>query len=374
MRLTAWLAHTFEIAHSGHRTLRSMEGLRGFAVLLVFLVHYTTLVEPLLGRANFEIELDEALRTIGNAGVDLFFVLSGYLIYGLLIRKHTPFWRYLGRRAQRIYPTFLAVFALYLVLAWLWPAENKIPAGVGNAAVYLLQNLLLLPGMVAVEPLITVAWSLSYEFFYYLLVPLVIALSAMRRWQPRQRIAFLVFASAAGFVAAGIFGSYVRLLMFVAGMLLYEFIVLKTRRPPAYSGLFALVVTVISLPALKQLGVPGVWRYVLLYFGFLLLCWECFASDGVAARLFSWAPLRWYGNMSYSYYLIHGLSLKGAFLVFAALFPFSEWRGLFWLLVVPMFLISLLPAALLFIWVEKPLSLASRHSAAAAPDKKAPAG
>jgi len=373
MRLTAWLADTFEIAHSGHRTLRSMEGLRGFAVLLVFLVHYTTLVEPLLGRAPFEVELGAALRTIGNAGVDLFFVLSGYLIYGLLIRKSTPFWRYLGRRAQRIYPTFLAVFVLYLALAWLWPAENKIPAGVGNAALYLLQNLLLLPGMVAIEPLITVAWSLSYEFFFYLLVPLVIALSAMRRWQPRQRIAFLVFASAAGFVAAGIYESHVRLLMFVAGMLLYELITLQTRRPPAYSGLFALVVTVIALPALKQLGVPGVWRYVLLYLGFLLLCWECFARSGVAARLFSWAPLRWYGNMSYSYYLIHGLALKGAFMVFAALFPFSEWRGLFWLLAAPMFLISLLPAALLFIWVEKPLSLAPRHRTAAAPDKKAPA-
>jgi len=373
MRLIAWLADTFEIARSGHRTLRSMEGLRGFAVLLVFLVHYTTLVEPLLGRATFEIELGAALRTIGNAGVDLFFVLSGYLIYGLLIRKPTPFWRYLRRRAQRIYPTFLAVFALYLVLAWLWPAENKIPAGVGNAAVYLLQNLLLLPGMVAIEPLITVAWSLSYEFFYYLLVPLVIALSAMRRWQPRQRITFLVFASATGFIVAGIYGSYVRLLMFVAGMLLYELIALQTRPPPAFSGLFALVVSVVALPALKQLGVLGVWRYVLLYLAFLLLCWECFASGGVAARLFSWAPLRWYGNMSYSYYLIHGLTLKGAFLVFAALFPFSEWRGLFWLLAAPMFLISLLPAALLFIWVEKPLSLATRHSAAVAPDKKAPA-
>src|SRR3569623_1328375 len=307
MRLIAWLADTIEIARSGHRTLRSMEGLRGFAVLLVFLVHYTTLVEPLLGRATFEIELGAALRTIGNAAVDL------------------------------------------------------------------LQNLLLLPGMVAIEPLITVAWSLSYEFFYYLLVPLVIALSAMRRWQPRQRITFLVFASVTGFIVVGIYGSYVRLLMFVAGMLLYELIALQTRPPPAFSGLFALVVSVVALPALKQLGVLGVWRYVLLYLAFLLLCWECFASGGVAARLFSWAPLRWYGNMSYSYYLIHGLTLKGAVLVFAARFPFSEGRGLFWLLAAPMFLISLLPAALLFIWVEKPLSLAPRHRTAAAPDKKAPA-
>src|SRR3569832_1649102 len=138
MRLIAWLADTFEIARSGHRTLRSMEGLRGFAVLLVFLVHYTTLVEPLLGRATFEIELGAALRTIGNAGVDLFFVLSGYLIYGLLIRKPTPFWRYLRRRAQRIYPTFLAVFALYLVLAWLWSVVFFFFVGVGFVVVFLL--------------------------------------------------------------------------------------------------------------------------------------------------------------------------------------------------------------------------------------------
>src|SRR3569833_3393188 len=115
--------------------------------------------------------------------------------------------------------------------------------------------------MVAIEPLITVAWSLSYEFFYYLLVPLVIALSAMRRWQPRQRITFLVFASATGFIVAGIYGSYVRLLMFVAGMLLYELIAQQTQPPPTKKNQNTHNVSVVALPALKQLGVLGVWRY-----------------------------------------------------------------------------------------------------------------
>lgn len=369
MRLRAWLTDTFEVAHSGHRTLRSMEGLRGFAVFLVFLVHYTTLVEPLLSRGSFEMQLAATVRAIGNAGVDLFFVLSGYLIYGLLIRRPTPFLPYLARRAQRIYPTFLAVFALYLILMLLLPAENKVPAGIGNAALYLLQNLLLLPGMLPIEPLITVAWSLSYEFFYYLLVPLIITLSSMRRWQPHQRILFFGSVSVVGFLASIHGASHVRLLMFVSGMLLYELITTQTRRPPTHIGLLALVVTIIALPILKQAGTHGVWRYVVLYLGFLLLCWECLANVGVTAKLFSWTPLRWYGNMSYSYYLIHGLSLKVSFFILALLFPAAAWGGYFWLLLAPMFLMSLLPATLLFILVEKPLSLAPRRFAAVASEK-----
>src|SRR5262244_2354960 len=87
-----WLAERFELTRGdkGHN-VGSMEGLRGFAVFLVFLVHYVTLIDPWIASASSLASFARALHSIGNAGVDLFFVLSGYLIYGSLISRYQPF-------------------------------------------------------------------------------------------------------------------------------------------------------------------------------------------------------------------------------------------------------------------------------------------
>jgi peptidoglycan/LPS O-acetylase OafA/YrhL len=98
--------------------VRPMEGLRGFAVFLVFLVHYVTLVRPWIAGESALLVLASALHTIRNTGVDLFFVLSGYLIYGSLISRSQQFVRFVSRRVERIYPTFVAVFVLYAVLSF----------------------------------------------------------------------------------------------------------------------------------------------------------------------------------------------------------------------------------------------------------------
>ena len=89
-------------------------------------------------------------------------------------------------------------------------------------------------------------------------------------------------------------------------------------------------------------------------------------------RAFSWTPLRWLGNMSYSYYLIHGLTLKAAFKVVAVILPATAGGAwVFWALLAPAFGLTLLTSAALFLAVEQPLSLApsaaraARRSAAA---------
>ena len=72
---------------------------------------------------------------------------------------------------------------------------------------------------------------------------------------------------------------------------------------------------------------------------------------------FSWTPLRWLGNMSYSYYLLHGLTLKAAFLVLAVALPKTTSHGeIFWALLPIMFAITLIPTAGLFLAIERPFS------------------
>lgn len=184
-----------------HRVL-AMEGLRGIAVLMVFGVHYVALFFGWLAPGHASAAVADGMREVGHAGVDLFFVLSGYLIYGAVIRRPVDLRRFLSRRVERIYPTFLAVFVLYLALSFVFPAQSKIPAGTGSAALYLVANLLLLPGLFPIEPMITVAWSLSYEFAYYLTLPLLVAALGMRRWQVGRRVAFFAGLSCAFLVAA----------------------------------------------------------------------------------------------------------------------------------------------------------------------------
>src|SRR3954452_6042168 len=146
MTIGDWFSDKFEISRGLQgKNVRPMEGLRGLAVSLVFLVHYVALVRPWIAGHDVLDQIAGGMHTIGNAGVDLFFVLSGYLIYGSLIGREQPFGKFMKRRVRRLYPAFTVVFAMYLLLSLVFPAESKIPPGGWEGASYLLQNYCLLP-------------------------------------------------------------------------------------------------------------------------------------------------------------------------------------------------------------------------------------
>src|SRR4249919_1955085 len=98
-----WFHRTFELQDRRHSRLLPMEGLRGFAVTLVFLHHYTVQAQLIGLSPGPTSVVATALRSYGNLGVELFFVLSGYLIYGTLVRRPPSFAGFMARRFQRIY-------------------------------------------------------------------------------------------------------------------------------------------------------------------------------------------------------------------------------------------------------------------------------
>jgi peptidoglycan/LPS O-acetylase OafA/YrhL len=363
-----------------------MEGLRGFAVLLVFLVHWHTLFSQYAGPASLTWRLSEFGFAIGNAGVDLFFVLSGSLIYGAVLRRKIDITKFLGRRVTRIYPTFLAVFALYLSLMLFIPSTAKVEFNKPGSFLYILENLLFLPGIFSIEPMIAVAWSLSYEFFFYITMPVVVAVLGMRRWSAGRRVSFLcaVTFTYLGLVGLGI-APHVRLLMFVAGMLLYEamkagifdrFLGRAGELAATAAFIASLYVTgVIQLRPNAIAFVPAlmswlpVLRFVLLSATSFVLILYAFRFPGFLGRLFSLAPMRWIGNMSYSYYLVHGLALHGLGLVVAAIVPPSSGSvSWFWALLPAGLMATLAVSAVLFLVVEKPISL-DRKTASKTPSE-----
>jgi peptidoglycan/LPS O-acetylase OafA/YrhL len=146
--------------------IKSLDGLRGLAVLLVFLFHLGR-----LGFSSFGFE-------IGWIGVQLFFVLSGYLITRILLdQKNTDLKTYLKgfywRRTLRIFPLYFG-YLLLLLVAFLFLA---IPPNFLSFAGYLFSytfNYSILFSGLEINRLFTHLWSLCVEEQFYVIWPFLI--------------------------------------------------------------------------------------------------------------------------------------------------------------------------------------------------------
>ena len=355
-RVYGQLKNTLEISHGENATLFSMEGLRGLAVFLVFWVHYSSLIAPWTSGSS--VNVARFIHDFGHLGVDLFFVLSGYLIYGSIIGK--DFFsasKYAKRRIERIYPTFLVVFSIYIALSFVFPGESKLPAGTSEKYAYIIQNLLFIPGLFDINPIITVAWSLSYEVFFYLLIPCVIFLLRLKSWTVEQRLLFWGVVAVMGFALFSMWNGPSRMLMFLSGILLYELYANKQFMLNK-GGTRFLLAAIIIFGFRTYSGFSYSTAIFCLFFLLLLLCLCAFNPQTKAYKWLTYTPLRWLGNMSYSYYLIHGLTLKCCFLIFGILVPasFSSLYIYYWLWL-PLFAVTIVSSFCLFWVVERPFSL-----------------
>src|SRR5229473_2644814 len=130
------IANIYE-TESGASRIVPMEGVRGWAVLLVFFVHFHGAFSKYLSSGSPLFHISEFMGTLGSTGVDLFFVISGYLIYGAVMRSKFNYRRFMRRRVQRIYPTFLFLFFIYIGL-WMFSSDEnfKFHGTIGQKAAY----------------------------------------------------------------------------------------------------------------------------------------------------------------------------------------------------------------------------------------------
>jgi peptidoglycan/LPS O-acetylase OafA/YrhL len=141
--------------------LNGVDALRGLAAILVVTVHTT---HTLAGPKDFGHEPFAGLFTFGRAGVDFFFVLSGFVItYVHLddIGRSAVFGSFWYKRLLRIYPTYWVVTALFCLLLFISPS----PGRAEREPFHIVASFLLYPEKA--DPILGVGWSLRHELLFY---------------------------------------------------------------------------------------------------------------------------------------------------------------------------------------------------------------
>ena len=300
----------------------ALDGLRGVAILLVLLAHMQL---PPGG-----LPLDHAVysaRIAGSTGVDLFFVLSGFLITGVLLDAlgdQHYFRNFYARRALRTLPLY---YGAVLFLLFVWPLIT--PDGPAPLAalrkeqwwywLHATNVLSVLPGPWRSPYNTGHFWSLAVEEQFYAVWPVVVLVCARRQWLMRVCAACVMtaFALRLALALGGVSEKWIHQLPVTRmdTLAIGAALAVLARRPgglaayvvsarrvlnvaaPVFAVLFAIYMTWHRAgPLFLSVG----YSAAALAFGALLV-----VADGPLRGPFSHPLLRFFGKYSYGIYIIH---------------------------------------------------------------------
>jgi exopolysaccharide production protein ExoZ len=276
------------------RTLYGIQYLRALAALAVVLFHAA--------------ERSGGHFRIGAAGVDVFFVISGFIMWTMSERRPATPLRFVLDRLQRIAPSYWIVTMIMIIGAVVGLFPNmKLTAShiVGSLLFIPIRS----PSNGEIWPVLVQGWTLNFEMFFYVIFAACLFLPQ------RLRLGSLIGIFAA-FVAIGamthpqspMLATYVRpiILEFVAGTLLARFW-LKGHVPGIGLGLALVVVSVAGFAAIELLGLDFNEMTCGPLAVALVLGTVSIERSG---KLPSVPPLTYLGNASYSIYLWHTLAIS----------------------------------------------------------------
>ncbi len=281
-------------AATGRRYYPAVQGLRGFAALSVLLLHLYEMADHGGFLPTIPALLAEAWSTLGQ-GVPLFFIISGFVIPGSLLR-HKDLGRFFVDRLLRIMPLFVV---LHLLVFTIGPFVGyKWLRGIGLAKYLFLfiTNLTFTAYPLHLVPLAQQnSWTLTFEWGFYLLIG-----AAWFAWNRTRTRAFTLpllglLALASCYVAP-------ICLYFGLGMLFARYP--QTIRLHPVLEVLLVPASLIAFYELAQIGytvlaiVPAAVVYV-----------AVLQDDSFTAKILKTRPLQYLGLISYSLYLVHPIAL-----------------------------------------------------------------
>jgi len=304
----------------GHVPL--LDGVRGLAVLLLLSHQLVLDVLPDAGAPTLDRLLDRLMQP-GWIGVQLFFVLSGFLITGVLLDtkgRGGYFRSFYGRRVLRIFPLY---YLLLVVLSFVLPRLGHVPLLQADPRAMPLAWIYLSNWTLTVPAPIGHCWSLAVEEQFYLVWPFVVAaLSAPRL----LRFCFVLAALALGFrigvwtlglspeiAYQNTFARMDALALGAAGAILLRDPAAVARWAPGLRRALLVAGVAVAIAAFLGLARTGpvtqIAGYSLLAISFALLIavgvLEQAAGGGRISAALSARPLRLFGKYSYAIYIIH---------------------------------------------------------------------
>jgi peptidoglycan/LPS O-acetylase OafA/YrhL len=313
-----------QVAEMTNDRVAGFDGIRALAVIAVVLTHY----------GAYASMTDSALLPMvhGTTGVRAFFVLSGFLITGLLLREYRDsgginYLDFLARRALRIVPLYFLFLSLVTLLFFFGYWQTN-PKGLPYAWLYAYN--FVPPALYA--PLLAHTWSLAVEEHFYLLWPIALMLLLPRR---RALVGFTVVCALLSAAAYFVFTRWLdlkgyffdrwtpvaafSLLVGCLAALLVNFertgdriaAACQSRSYVAIGMMLFLTPTLIYfVPLLAHRVAPAHLALNLQSAGIaMLLVWLVFNQRSTVVAGLEMAPLKYIGKISYGIYIWQGFFL-----------------------------------------------------------------
>jgi peptidoglycan/LPS O-acetylase OafA/YrhL len=330
--------------------IESIQIMRGIAAILVILLHIS------VKGAQYG---NGALKgfDIGGCGVDLFFIISGYIMCASTINRHLNFGEFMLHRVRRIIP----LYWLTTTIAWmifLYKPEMVNSSG-GETSIW--ASYTLFP--TGAKYLNGNGWTLTYEFIFYILFGLVI-----QKGTYKAMVVSSVMLLA--LVVAGLVVSYDQAtfnivtanlnLEFIYGMGCFYLFNKKIVKPTATMGISLSLAGALLLTAEAIFKIPNqemnrgwLWGLpmLLVFAGFL--CLEGFIKGSASGLKKSLLAL---GNSSYSLYLFHPFTLSAAAIVLKRMHMDANP----YLFAAVLFIVTVMAGYLVYLYVERPLMRVSK--------------
>jgi peptidoglycan/LPS O-acetylase OafA/YrhL len=307
-----------------------LDFVRGLAILLVIGYHA---LNPVASNGFYR-AIEVVLKTIGWTGVDLFFVLSGFLVGGVLLSEYRKTGtldakRFIIRRGLKIWPPYY-FYLLFQLIVHKHPIKS-----------YLLANLLHIQNYVGSS--LEHTWTLSLEEHFYLLLSVALGWMVFRKWPPRRIIvAFLIAASVVmalrcltwflGFRELAEHATHSRidsLLLGVTLTALLQFFPQHFERIVRHKfWLLSSAISSLGFLALvheREAGITITLGYTIIYLGYGSLILLVYRHSKVFSQHFAFRVIARVGVYSYGIYLWH-VSVREPCLHFANHFsPAARW-------------------------------------------------
>ena len=294
----------------GHGDIASIQYLRAVAALMVVAFH----LKVRLARMGYEGTWPEWL----SCGVEIFFVISGAIMWLTTYNRVISPREFLLRRFLRIAPLYYAMTAIIVVIMAVAPS---LVAGGRIDIRHVLASLLFLPTshpvLGTMEPVLPQGWTLNYEMGFYLLFAAALFLSRpFRAWAVLLALLALVFAGI-GSDPHSMFG-------FFTSSIILEFAFGIFVGAAVTSGLRLPRLLALGLFAAGAIGIPATWSFVEGGVPRALLSGVAAASLAAGAIFLERGRaipksrlLHLLGDASYSIYLVHGIALTAVGAVWA---------------------------------------------------------